>query len=481
MEQKIRRVRRTKIVATVGPASSSEALLRELLERGVNVFRLNFSHGTRDDHAQVVTTVRKLENAIGRPVGILQDVQGPKIRVGKSLDKAGIELKPGATFRLTIDDSPGTHERIGFTYPELMRDLSVNQRILINDGLIELRATKILSDEIITTVVVGGRLTDNKGINLPDCELALGAMTEKDKIDLEVGAELGIDWVALSFVRSSDDIRHARELLRQKGSNAKVMAKIERYSAVLRFEEILTEADGIMVARGDLGVEMRPEIVPIIQKKIIRLCNDAGKPVVTATQMLESMIQAPTPTRAEASDVANAIFDGTDAVMLSAETATGQYPAKAVDMMDRIARQVEESPEYENRFYRFDTVEAKQTSQDAVCHSASRIAHALPANVVASFTSTGSTAWRMARYRPRAPTVALTPFENVARQLSIGWGIIALIAPDPTSSDHLSQEAISILQRSRMVQARDVVVITAGVPFGQSGTTNMLRVEQVGF
>ncbi|MBI4230142.1 MAG: pyruvate kinase, partial [Planctomycetes bacterium] len=332
-------------------------------------------------------------------------------------------------------------------------------------------------------VVEGGPLTDHKGANLPDTPIDLPSLSDKDIEDLRHGASLGVDWVALSFIRSREDLRVARGELRRVGSQARLMAKIELRTAVDRFAEILEEADGIMIARGDLGVEMGPETVPVIQKRIIRSCLDAGKPVVTATQMLESMIRNPTPTRAEASDVANAIFDGTDAVMLSAETATGEHPAEAVRMMDRIIRDVESSPLYHDpvRSRRLgDTFDhAAPNVQDAICLSATRNADVLGAKVIASFTSSGSTAWRVARHRPRAPTVALTPHEHIARQLSIGWGILALLAPDPSSSDHLTEEAIARLRAAGLVQEGDTIVVTAGVPFGRTGTTNMLRVERV--
>ncbi len=478
-----RPVRRTKIIATIGPASSSPERIRLLLEMGVNVFRLNFSHGTREEHAERIRVIRKAMEAEHRPVGILQDLQGPKIRVGTFREAGGAVLRAGKRFRLRASADPGDTQGVALTNPKLLRHLRPGHRILLNDGLISLRVVAIDPSGADTEIVEGGPLTDHKGVNLPDTPIDLPSLSDKDLEDLRHGASLEVDWVALSFVRSREDLKAARGELHRTGSRAKLMAKIELRTAVDRIDEILGEADGIMIARGDLGVEMGPERVPVIQKQIIRACLDAGKPVVTATQMLESMIRNPTPTRAEASDVANAIFDGTDAVMLSAETATGEHPAEAVRMMDRIIREVEASPLYHdptrNRRLADAFNRAEPNVQDAICLSATRNADLLGAKVIASFTASGSTAWRVARHRPISPTVALTPYEHVARQLSIGWGILALLAPDPSSSDHLTEEAIARLRAARLVQAGDTIVVTAGVPFGRTGATNMLRVERV--
>ncbi|HZJ09734.1 MAG TPA: pyruvate kinase, partial [Trueperaceae bacterium] len=339
-------VRRTKIVATLGPASSSSEVLEELLNAGVNVFRLNFSHGTRDVHRNTVDTIRATADRLGVSVGILQDLQGPKIRVA-TFAEGRVELATGAPFALTCDDaSPGDETRVGVTYVGLCNDVKLGDVLLLDDGRLTLEVKGVKAGVIDTVVVSGGSLSNNKGINIPGAHLSLPALTDKDVEDLQFGAELDVDWVAMSFVRSRDDLLLARHYLARAGSKAKLMAKIEKPSAVDRFAEILREVDGVMVARGDLGVEMAPERVPLIQKTLIRACMEAGKPVITATQMLESMIQNATPTRAEASDVANAIFDGTDAVMLSAETAVGEHPVEAVMMMDRIARSVENDEHY---------------------------------------------------------------------------------------------------------------------------------------
>ena len=338
--------RRTKIVATLGPASSDSKMIVKLMEAGVNVFRLNFSHGTKEVHKNNIDLIRKEAKRLGHPVGVLQDLQGPKIRVMTFEDKK-VELKEGASFKLTCDDdSPGDSSRVGVTYKNLYSDVKGGDTLLLDDGRLALEVTSVKGQTIETKVTLGGTLSNNKGINIPGADLSIPALTDKDVEDLLYGAELDVDWVAMSFVRSRDDLLLARHYLARAGSRAKLMAKIEKPSAVSRFSEILKEVDGVMVARGDLGVEMPPETVPLIQKSLIRASVEAGKPVVTATQMLESMIQNPTPTRAEASDVANAIYDGTDAVMLSAETAVGEYPVEAVKMMDRIAHSVERDERY---------------------------------------------------------------------------------------------------------------------------------------
>ncbi|NUQ01252.1 MAG: pyruvate kinase [Armatimonadetes bacterium] len=472
-------VRRTKIIATLGPASASRELIAEMVRSGVDVFRLNFSHGDWDEHRERMEDIRAIEAEVGWPLGVLQDLQGPKIRTGTFAASGGVELREGTTFRLTTDLSPGDETRVGTTLPELVAELEPGQRLLLNDGLVELLVTAREPGALVTQVIYGGYLSDHKGINVPEADLSVPALSAKDLHDLEYGVSLGVDWVALSFVRRPSDLKEARAALDRLGSRAKLMAKIEKPGAVTRFEEILAEADGVMIARGDLGVEMPPEDVPVVQRHIISRSIEAGKPVVVATQMLESMIHNPRPTRAEASDVANAIYEGADAVMLSGETAVGRYPLEAVRMMDRVAKEVEASPNYAERLYSFPLQEGPSIPH-AVCHSACRIAQILPAEVIASFTWTGSTAWRVARYRPRAMVVALTPFEKVARQLTVGWGIVPLTAPDPTSTDRMTAQAIERLRAAGIAEPGQTMVLTAGVPFGQSGTTNMVRVERLG-
>jgi pyruvate kinase len=469
--------RRTKIVATLGPASSAPERIRELMEAGVDVFRVNFSHGTADVHRTNVQRVREVADELGRTVGVLQDLQGPKIRVGKFAD-GQVVLVPGEPFALTCaDDAPGDAARVGVTYKGLCRDVKPGDALLLDDGRLALRVTTIDRTTVHTEVTLGGVLSDSKGINLPDADLSIPALTDKDVEDLKLGAEIGVDWVAMSFVRSRDDLLLARHYLAREGSSAKLMAKIEKPGAVERFPEILREVDGIMVARGDLGVEMPPERVPQIQKRLIRACLEAGKPVVTATQMLESMIHSPTPTRAEASDVANAIYDGTDAVMLSAETAIGDYPIEAVRMMDRIARTVEADERYITDMHEHVPV-PDDTTADAVSMGVSNMAHTLRAQLIVSFTSSGSTAVRVARNRPAAPILAITPSAVALRQLSLVWGVLPYLSDDIADTDEMVQVATDAIRDRGLLEPGGRFVITAGVPFGMRGTTNMIRVER---
>jgi pyruvate kinase len=469
--------RRTKIVATLGPASSAPERIRELMQAGVDVFRVNFSHGTADVHRTNVQRVREAADDLGRTVGVLQDLQGPKIRVGKFVD-GQVVLVPGEPFALTCaDDAPGDAARVGVTYKGLCRDVKPGDALLLDDGRLALRVTTIERTTVHTEVTLGGVLSDSKGINLPDADLSIPALTDKDVEDLKLGAEMGVDWVAMSFVRSRDDLLLARHYLAREGSNAKLMAKIEKPGAVERFPEILREVDGIMVARGDLGVEMPAERVPQIQKRLIRACLEAGKPVVTATQMLESMIHSPTPTRAEASDVANAIYDGTDAVMLSAETAIGDYPIEAVRMMDRIARTVEADERYITDMHEHVPV-PDDTTADAVSMGVSNMAHTLRAQLIVSFTSSGSTAVRVARNRPAAPILAITPSAVALRQLSLVWGVLPYLSDDIADTDEMVLVATDAIRDRGLLEPGGRFVITAGVPFGMRGTTNMIRVER---
>lgn len=473
----MRNVRRTKIVATLGPASGSAEVITRLLEAGVNVFRLNFSHGTREMHRTNIELIRQESKRLGRAVGVLQDLQGPKIRTGTFKDDQ-VTLEPGATFTLTCGDpEPGTVKRVGVSYRNLYNDVKVGDTLLLDDGRLVLEVTALKGENITTKVIVGGVLSNNKGINIPGADLSIPALTDKDVEDLLYGAELDLDWVAMSFVRSRDDLLLARHYLARAGSQAKLMAKIEKPSAVERFDEILQEVDGVMVARGDLGVEMAPERVPLIQKRLIRACLDAGKPVVTATQMLESMIQNPTPTRAEASDVANAIYDGTDAVMLSAETAVGAYPVEAVAMMDRIARSVEADEGY-RRAMREHYPTPENTTADAVSLAACQMAFNLSASLIVTFTSSGATALRVARNRPSAPILAVTPNERAYRQMTVAWGVVPHMSEDIKNTDEMVEVATVAMRVTQLAEAGDRFVITAGVPFAMRGTTNLIRVER---
>lgn len=474
------RVRSTKIVATLGPASDSPEMIEKLLKAGVNVFRLNFSHGAQEVHRQSVAAIRSTAEKLGVAVGILQDLQGPKIRVTRFVNDR-ITLVPGQQFAITCDDdSPGDDTRVGVTYTNLVNDLKIGDMLLLDDGRLEVRVVSLDGDTINTEVVVGGVLSNNKGINIPGAHLSIPALTDKDVQDLRFGVELDVDWVAMSFVRTRDDLLLARHYLARAGSQAKLMAKIEKPSAVDRFDEILKEVDGVMVARGDLGVEMAPERVPLIQKHLIRECMNAGKPVITATQMLESMITNPSPTRAEASDVANAIFDGTDAVMLSAETAVGDYPVEAVRMMDRIARAVESSSEYRENMHQL--VPAADTSTpDAVALAAVEMAYNLNAELIVTFTSSGNTALRVARNRPPTPVLAITPNARSLRQMMVMWSVVPYLSEDIHDTDEMVAVAKRAIMESNLAGPDSRFVITAGVPFGMRGTTNLIRVERIQF
>ncbi|MPY67049.1 pyruvate kinase [Deinococcus sp. SDU3-2] len=468
--------RATKIVATIGPASRNPQTLGRMMDTGLNVVRMNFSHGDPEDHRQTVQMVRELAAQRGLTIGILQDLQGPKIRVAR-FREGQVTLETGQRFTITMDDVEGDEERVGSTYKGLAQDVYPGLILLLDDGNLSLRVEHVRGQDIQTTVLVGGVLKNNKGINVPGADLSVPALTEKDVQDMEFGAGLGVDWVALSFVRSRDDLLLARHYLARFGSRAKLMAKIEKPQAVERFEDILREVDGIMVARGDLGVEMRPEQVPTIQKRLIRLCREAGKPVITATQMLESMIGLPRPTRAEASDVANAIYDGTDAVMLSAESAAGQYPVEAVAMMDRIAREAESSEHYE--MLQRQMVVETELAQDSIAYAACSIGEKLEAPAIVAFTSTGGAATRIAKYRPRVAILALTPNEQTRNQLALTWGVSPMLSEDPHNTDDMVRIANDELKKSGLADVGDRYVITAGVPFGVRGTTNMLRVERL--
>jgi pyruvate kinase len=473
----VKRTRRTKVVATLGPATDSPERIRDLIEAGVNVFRLNFSHGTSDMHRTNAERIRAIAGELGANVGILQDLQGPKIRVGRFADDK-VTLTVGDRFALTChDDSPGDATRVGVTYTGLCHDVKAGDALLLDDGRLALRVLGVDGATVRTEVTLGGTLSNNKGINLPDADLSIPALTDKDVEDLKFGAKIGVDWVAMSFVRSRDDLLLARHYLAREGSSAKLMAKIEKPGAVERFAEILREVDGIMVARGDLGVEMPPERVPQIQKKVIRACREAGKPVVTATQMLESMIGNPTPTRAEASDVANAIYDGTDAVMLSGETAVGAYPIEAVKMMDRIARTVEADEMYIADM-REHAPAPEDTTADAVSLGVCNMAHTLRSQLIVTFTSSGATGIRVARNRPDAPILAITPSERAYHQLSIVWGVLPHPTDDIRDTDEMVSTANQVIMERGLLEPGARFVITAGVPFGTRGTTNMIRVER---
>lgn len=469
---------KTCIIATLGPASQTPEQIRALIAAGVDMFRLNFSHGTREEHAERFRNVREAGDELMRPVGVLQDLQGPKIRVAKLAEP--VDLAAGD--RLVLDcgfDGVGDRERVGVTYRGLCKDVSRGEQVLVDDGRIALEVDQVRGREIHTRVVRGGRLSSSKGINLPGSDLHVPALSDKDVDDLKFGVELGIDWLAMSFVRSRDDIFLARHYLERFDSPAKLMAKIEKPSAVARFDQILEACDGIMIARGDLGVELSPEKVPLVQKRLIRACREAGKPVVTATQMLETMTHGPVPTRAEASDVANAILDGTDAVMLSGETAVGDNPEEAVRFMNRIAVAVESDPVYQATI-RKQLVSARQEVPDSVALAACKMATEIGAKVIVTFSSSGATAMRVARFRSSVPVLAITPNATAYRQLAICWGVEAVLTEhDITGTGEMVEQANRWILRKGLARHGDAYLVTAGVPFGVSGTTNLIRVETV--
>ncbi len=468
--------RKTKIVATLGPASQSPSMIESLIKTGVNVFRLNFSHGTAEDHKNNVNNIRAVANQLGVIVGILQDLQGPKIRIGEFAD-GSIKITKDQPFALYPDNNKlGDEQGVGISYSHLYTDVSPGDSLLIDDGKLLLIVNEVVNQVIHTTVKRGGLLSNKKGINVPDADLSIAAVTEKDIADIAIGAKLDVDWVALSFVRNRDDLLLARKHLKLNHSNAKLMAKIEKPGAIRNYKEILREANGIMVARGDLGVELSAEKVPMLQKRLIRKAREKGKPVVTATQMLESMIEQAIPTRAEANDVANAIFDGTDAVMLSAETATGQHPIKAVETMDRIARTVETDTDYKKRMIE-RKFKAEKNTPDAVSSAACHIARTLAAEVMCCFSSSGATALRVARNRVHTDVIAISPSVKSCNQLTVSWGINPVLNNDATSSDEMVEIANQVIIANNMAKQGDQFVVTAGVPFGHSGSTNLIRVE----
>ena len=471
----MRRHRNAKIVATLGPASSSPKVLRSLLEAGADVFRFNMSHGNQAEHAARYETVRALEAETGQPIGVMLDLQGPKLRIG-TVRNGAVKLVAGRKFRLDFDDETGSARRVQLPHAEVFAALAEGNELLIDDGRIRLRVDTCGKDFAETTVVVGGRLSDRKGVNVPGVTLPIAALTGKDRADLQFGLDLGVDWVALSFVQRAEDVAEARKLI---GGRAAIMTKLEKPAAMEHLEEIIDLSDGIMVARGDLGVELALEDVPRLQKEIISLSRKAGKPVVVATQMLESMVDAPTPTRAEASDVATAVYDGADAVMLSAESAAGSYPVEAVAMMGRIIDRVESDPRH-RRILDASHSDPEATSADAITAAAAQVAHIIGAAAIVSYSVSGSTTLRAARERPEVPIVGLTPRTGIARRLAIVWGVHCVETADAKDFVDMTEKACQVALRQGFARVGDRLVITAGVPFGTPGSTNTLRVAWVG-
>ena len=471
----MRRQRNTKIVATVGPSSSSREMLKRLFLAGVDVFRLNMSHGTHEDVRKRHQLIREIEMELDRPIGVLVDLQGPKLRVGQFADGAA-ELEQGQAFRFDLTDAPGDASRVTLPHPEIFAALEVGATLLVNDGKIRLKVKTCDAESADCEVLVGGTISNNKGVNLPDVELPLAALTDKDRADLEFALELGIDWLALSFVQRPEDVIEARTLLGDH--RVAVMVKVEKPAAVRRFNEILDVVDGIMVARGDLGVEMMSYEVPAIQKRMIRRCREVGKPVIVATQMLESMIENPQPTRAEVSDVATAIYDGADAVMLSAESAAGQYPVEAVEMMDAVARNVESDSLYRKAIDAGPHLE-RHTVADAITAAAREVAEATDVKAICCFTHSGTTALLASRERPQVPIIALTPVAGTARRLSLAWGLHCAVTPEVERFKLAVVQASRACRRDGFAEVEDKIIVTAGVPFNTPGSTNILRVAPV--
>lgn len=468
-------MRRTKIVATIGPASRNSAVLERLIKAGVDVVRLNFSHGAHQDHLEVIRAVRAIAGSLDRSIALLQDLSGPKIRTGKVKD-GGVVLADGARVLITTDESvEGSSERISTTYDLLPRDVSPGDRILLDDGNLELRVLASRGDEVECEVLHGGLLSSNKGMNLPGVRLSTPALTEKDRRDLAFGLAQGVDYVALSFVRQAADVEQAKALVRSLGGNAPVIAKIEKREAVDDLPQILEACDGVMVARGDLGVELSTEEVPTLQKRLIEMANGAGRVVITATQMLESMIEHPRPTRAEASDVANAILDGTDAIMLSAETASGRYPLEAVETMDRIARYTErhDIARPPARVSAGGSLVAR-----SLARVASTVAEELNCKLIVAFTESGATARLLSAYRPRAPIAAITYNDSTFRRLALWWGVVPVRSEFAATTDDMIVRGEALLKSRGMIAPGDTILMLAGQSH-TTGATNMLRVHSI--
>ena len=469
------RQRRSRILATLGPASSSLERIRALALAGADVFRLNFSHGSHADHAARYEAIRTVERELGRPIGVLMDLQGPKLRVG-SLAGGKALLESGARFRLDLDPAEGDAARAQLPHPEIFAALHPGAELLLDDGKLRLRVDACGPDYAETTVLVGGMLSDRKGVNVPGVVLPISPLTAKDRADLAFGLELGVDWVALSFVQRPEDVREARALV---GKRAWIMAKLEKPAAIDALEEIVALSDGIMVARGDLGVELPPQQVPVLQRRIVHAARAAGRPVVVATQMLESMVAAPVPTRAEVSDVASAIYEGADAVMLSAESASGQYPVEAVTVMDDVIREVEHDPRWRTGLDASHTP-AEATTADAICCALRRVASLIAPAAIVAYTASGASCLRASRERPSVPILALTPDMGIARRLALAWGVHPLRLEEAATLNEMVADGVRAAQENGLAGPNDDVVVVAGFPSGHAGSTNLLHVARVG-
>lgn len=468
------RLRKVRVLATLGPASSTPEMIEKLFLAGADAFRINMSHGDQESKIPLIEAIRKLEKRIGRPSTILADLQGPKLRIGKFAD-GKVVLKTGATFRLDRDPTPGDETRVELPHREIFIAIEEGARLLLDDGKLVLRVTDNGDDWIETKVVVGGALSNNKGLNVPDVVVPMAALTDKDRRDLTFALDHNVDWIALSFVQRPEDLAEARLLIQGR---AALLAKIEKPSAIDRLEEIIEQCDGVMVARGDLGVELPPESVPPLQKRIVEVSRRLGRPVVVATQMLESMITSPSPTRAEVSDVATAVYDGADAIMLSAESAAGAWPIESVAMMNSIAEAVERDPMHGDRVH-FTITRPDPTTADALAEAATTIAQTAGACAIICFTTSGSTARRIARERPAVPILVLTPNQATARRMGLLWGTHAVLTRDVVSFEEMVAKAKRMALRHHIAKAGDRVIVMAGVPFGTPGSTNVLHVVRI--
>ncbi len=468
------RKRRTKILATLGPASSSKEKIKELFNAGADLFRINMSHSSHEMLNDLVATLRSVEKEIGRPIGILADLQGPKLRLGEFADTE-IAVEAGDKIILDLDETPGTQTRIHIPHPEILEALEPGHRILVDDGKVTLKVLKASKNEALTEVVSGAKLSSRKGVSLPDSELGVSSLTEKDYADLDAALAAEVDWIAISFVQRPEDVAEVRKIAKGR---AGILSKIEKPQALTKLEEIIELSDAIMVARGDLGVEVPIEQVPGLQKQMTRACRRAGKPVVVATQMLESMITAPMPTRAEVSDVGTAVFEGADAIMLSAESAVGDYPVEAVTMMDKIATQIEQDQNYDG-IISAQRAEPEPTGADAISLAARQIAETLNLSAIVCYTGSGTTGLRAARERPSVPIIALSPVARTARRLSIVWGLHCVVTQDAHDLDDMVDRACRIAASEKFAKPGDRVIISAGVPLGTPGATNMLRIAFV--
>lgn len=467
-------MRRTKIVCTIGPACASEECVEKLIKAGMNVARLNFSHGTHEEHAERIKLVRRLSDKLRQPIGILQDLSGPKIRA-RGIASGSVTLCPGQTYVFTTRDVPGDECEVTLPFPELVEQVKRGSTIFVDDARLQFKVIDKTYTDIIAKVVIGGELKSNKGVSVPGARISAASATEKDLIDLEFGLRQGVDWVALSFCRSPEDRKPLDAVMEKVKIRRPVIAKIERPEAVKAIDEMIEAFDGIMVARGDLGIELPIYEVPIIQKTIIQKCNAAGKPVITATQMLDSMMNNPRPTRAEASDVANAILDGTDATMLSGETAAGQYPVESVKMMSRIAVQTERSIRYAEEL-RHRTAAKTSSVTEAIGQATCELAADLAVAAVVTCTATGTTARLVSKYRPPAPIIAAVSRPDTVAQLTLTWGVLPVPAHETDSTDEMVEMAVTAAKETGLVKQGDTVVVTAGVPVGVPGNTSLIRV-----